>query len=583
MNIGGDIRVEMLNTVGDLGILSSATGFGLRANVSADFQRLKAKTPLIARFNFGYYFDNSSELVADIEEELLAGYMVRADAPENRSEEWRHLTSPASRFASNINRTDTLSFALGVEAPLNVTKDFYLNPILEWNWGIPVNRQSFECIEPYDDDNDLDSCLDMEGIGAFPMDMTLGLRAYPPVKGLAVLLGVDLGLSGTSTFVRELAPNNPYDVMFMLSYAYDTREPEPEIREVYKEAPVIEAAPQKGRVFGVVIEKGAGTTVTNATIAYPGRDLTSQVTSVDGRFVSYELEPGDVQLEVSHPDYESGKCSATIPAVASTTQPDATPQAETPPAEAAEPTAESPATQPETPPAAAEDSTAAAASMDVEVRCELVVKPRNGSIDGRVIGPEGQAISGAKIELSGSQTATLTSDASGAFKLEQAALGSYSARVESDGYFVKQEEFVVTSQGPTSVQVSLMAKPKTSMVKVGTREIFVRRRIRFTKDNAIEPQSEPLLAELADVLLRNPQIRVVEIQAHTDDRGGSKQNEEQSQRQADAVRDWLVRAGIPSERLEAKGYGQSRPLVPNLTPANRARNRRVQFRIKEKQ
>jgi outer membrane protein OmpA-like peptidoglycan-associated protein len=42
---------------------------------------------------------------------------------------------------------------------------------------------------------------------------------------------------------------------------------------------------------------------------------------------------------------------------------------------------------------------------------------------------------------------------------------------------------------------------------------------------------------------------------------------------------WLVSAGVSTDRLEAKGYGDSRPIVPNLTPGNRARNRRVQFII----
>ena len=51
---------------------------------------------------------------------------------------------------------------------------------------------------------------------------------------------------------------------------------------------------------------------------------------------------------------------------------------------------------------------------------------------------------------------------------------------------------------------------------------------------------------------------------------------------ADAVKTWLVHAGVDSSRLVAKGYGQERPLAPNVTAANRARNRRVQFIILEK-
>jgi outer membrane protein OmpA-like peptidoglycan-associated protein len=52
-----------------------------------------------------------------------------------------------------------------------------------------------------------------------------------------------------------------------------------------------------------------------------------------------------------------------------------------------------------------------------------------------------------------------------------------------------------------------------------------------------------------------------------------------SQRRAEAVQRWLVQHGVESMRLMAKGYGPTRPVVPNITQQNRARNRRVQFRI----
>ena len=89
------------------------------------------------------------------------------------------------------------------------------------------------------------------------------------------------------------------------------------------------------------------------------------------------------------------------------------------------------------------------------------------------------------------------------------------------------------------------------------------------------------MEEIADVILRNPQLASIEIQGHTDDRGGREHNEELSQRRADAVRVWLIQHGVEAHRLQAVGYGQTRPLVPNITSSNRARNRRVQFVVQE--
>ena len=87
------------------------------------------------------------------------------------------------------------------------------------------------------------------------------------------------------------------------------------------------------------------------------------------------------------------------------------------------------------------------------------------------------------------------------------------------------------------------------------------------------------MLEVADALLRNPDLELIEIQGHTDNRGELEVNMLLSQRRAEAVRQWLIQHGVEPARLMAKGYGPTRPLVPNITAYNRARNRRVQFKI----
>jgi outer membrane protein OmpA-like peptidoglycan-associated protein len=95
----------------------------------------------------------------------------------------------------------------------------------------------------------------------------------------------------------------------------------------------------------------------------------------------------------------------------------------------------------------------------------------------------------------------------------------------------------------------------------------------------LRPTSLALLDRLA-VFLRDPaqaHLRA-EIQVHTDPRGDeSYRSARPTQQRARSVMRYLVeRAGIPPGRLTAKGFGSTRPLVPNDTAAGRARNRRTE-------
>lgn len=72
----------------------------------------------------------------------------------------------------------------------------------------------------------------------------------------------------------------------------------------------------------------------------------------------------------------------------------------------------------------------------------------------------------------------------------------------------------------------------------------------------------------------------VEIGGHTDAQGSDAANQRLSQRRADSVRQYLIAKGIGAERMTAVGYGEAQPIADNDTPAGRAGNRRVEFKIK---
>jgi OmpA-OmpF porin, OOP family len=109
---------------------------------------------------------------------------------------------------------------------------------------------------------------------------------------------------------------------------------------------------------------------------------------------------------------------------------------------------------------------------------------------------------------------------------------------------------------------------------------MIRQQIQFAVDSAqILPASTGLLTEIADVLIKNPGVRKVEVQGHTDNSGAPAHNQSLSEDRANAVMSWLTSHGVTSDRLTAKGYGDTKPIAPNVTEMNKARNRRVQFII----
>jgi OmpA-OmpF porin, OOP family len=120
---------------------------------------------------------------------------------------------------------------------------------------------------------------------------------------------------------------------------------------------------------------------------------------------------------------------------------------------------------------------------------------------------------------------------------------------------------------------------RDAVIDVGT-ELVVLEEIHFEYNQAvIAPESHPIVDAVGAVLLGNPAIELVEIQGHTDDRGSAAYNQALSERRAAAVREYLVSYGVHPERLIARGYGESQPVVVGTGEAAWATNRRVQFVI----
>jgi outer membrane protein OmpA-like peptidoglycan-associated protein len=100
-----------------------------------------------------------------------------------------------------------------------------------------------------------------------------------------------------------------------------------------------------------------------------------------------------------------------------------------------------------------------------------------------------------------------------------------------------------------------------------------------TNKDLILAKSKPVVEAVANVLRANTDVRRVRVEGHTDDVGKDDANLKLSQRRAESVLRELKSRGIDVSRLEAVGYGETRPIDTNRTEDGRERNRRVEFRI----
>jgi outer membrane protein OmpA-like peptidoglycan-associated protein len=120
-------------------------------------------------------------------------------------------------------------------------------------------------------------------------------------------------------------------------------------------------------------------------------------------------------------------------------------------------------------------------------------------------------------------------------------------------------------------------------VHIDKDRIIITEQVHFeTAKDIIRTESYEILDNVAIVLNENAQIVKIRIEGHTDDRGSDTYNLDLSQRRAESVRAYLIeKGGVSERRLDAVGFGETRPIKSNDDSAGRAMNRRVEFTILE--
>jgi OOP family OmpA-OmpF porin len=122
--------------------------------------------------------------------------------------------------------------------------------------------------------------------------------------------------------------------------------------------------------------------------------------------------------------------------------------------------------------------------------------------------------------------------------------------------------------------------PPPPPVEVKADKIELNEKVNFEFAKAdLLPASKTLLDEVVKILSDNPDIELIRIEGHTDNEASDGYNRKLSDKRAKSVRAYLISKGIEGKRLEAKGFGESKPIASNDTPEGREQNRRVEIHI----
>ena len=552
--VGGFAELWLINGTGSVGLDGGGTGAKFGPIATVDLRGNEAHTPLRFSFNAFYSLDNSGNVLTPTED--LRGQ------PVTRIE----------RFGLGVNRVDNFTMRVGAEV---FAAEERVRPFIEYGIALPNNRQNYACKS---NNPSHDNCLLNDAIPQ--STLTIGSRFYPWKRGFSLLAALDIGVTGTTDFIEEVAPTPPWTLFVGAGWAIDTQD-RPPVRVTKTIEKLIDKTPPKmGHIVGLVHEKmvaAAGTTPTTtpttsapvggapttpppsgttptmpttAVAAGPAikhaivvwknhPELTALATGEDGKFATQTLPDGPYSFSITAEGYKPSTCETTLPK----------------------------------------------GGTDVKLDCAMEALPRVGSVVGVVRdATSGAPVGSVQITLTDAAKSThqATADSAGNYKFDTLPGGTTQVEVQADGYLTLVMPMDVKVRTENHADLMLQPKPKNASVEVGKDQITIKQQIQFGLNSAvILPESFGLMTELADTLIRTPRIKRVEVQGHTDNQGPDDYNKMLSQQRADAVRQWLVQHGVTGDRLVAVGYGASQPLVPNVTEALRAKNRRVQFLIKD--
>jgi outer membrane protein OmpA-like peptidoglycan-associated protein len=424
----------------------------------------------------------------------------------------------SEEFALGVNRHNRFTFSAAAELPFPV-----VTPVIEYSLAAPLGVPNGELTGP---DGRFVNVGD-----AMPQSLALGLK-ITAIKDLTLTTGVNLGL--TRSVGLGVPATAPWNFFLGAGFAIDPfQRGETKFVETIRERDVeVTKAPPPVRLEGLVTDAETQQPLPGVIIALSGAK--PAVTDAKGEFESLPLTGTSVTLSIARDGYKPVERAV--------------------PLEAGRPTRADVALVPDVKKARFEVSTTTNKTKPLA----------------------------ATIAFKGPQEATgQTPDGAAPAEFELPA-GRYVINATADGYLAQTREVEVAPGAKQVVTFDLVPAPKKVLVVFKGDKIEILQQVRFaTGKSTILPDSYNLLQQVVDAIIKNnvPRVR---IEGHTDNRGQKAANQTLSEDRARAVMEYLVAQGVDRARLESVGYGDSKPIAPNLTARGRELNRRVEFIVLEK-
>ena len=148
---------------------------------------------------------------------------------------------------------------------------------------------------------------------------------------------------------------------------------------------------------------------------------------------------------------------------------------------------------------------------------------------------------------------------------------------DNDGYTNIEEKNAHTNPLDPNIHPQIITKRVKAKIEHDIKSLLKTKKIHFESDSAkLTKESLSIIKKIANILKRYPNAKI-EIAGHTDNSGSSEHNLKLSKERVESVKNALIRLGIKANRLKAVGYGETKPIAPNDSKENKAKNRRVEF------